>query len=233
MPEQASPLSKLFPNLLFSAMFAWKFTRARKSQSAVGQEDGGKITLDGIDVSTIPPTEVRKRLACVTQNPFIFNGSVRENLDPLGRYFGDDGALITALRKVDLWDVIFDKAGRWPEAAALDMRLHGMDDLDSLSLSQGQRQLLCLARALLHPSPIILLDEPSSSVDSATESRILDVIQCQLAQRTIVTVTHSMQGIMGFDKVAVMSHGQLVEFGPPRELLDRKDSALTALYSAK
>lgn len=105
---------------------------------------------------------VRKRLACVTQTPFIFQGSIRENLDPYGRFVGDDGALVTALRKVHLWDVIFDKAGRWPEAAALDMRLDDQDDSNSLSLSQGQKQLLCLARALLHPSPIILLDEPSS-----------------------------------------------------------------------
>jgi ABC-type multidrug transport system fused ATPase/permease subunit len=107
----------------------------------------GTITLDGIDVSTIPRQEIRSRISSVSQDTFLLKGTVRLNADLTGSL--PDGAIIKALKSVHLWSIVYEKGG-------LDV------DIEELFLSHGQKQLFCLARAMLRPSSIVILDEATS-----------------------------------------------------------------------
>lgn len=116
----------------------------------------GKVVVDGIDLSTISPNAVREQINCVTQDPFIFGGTIRENLDPSEKH--SDAAIKTALQRVNLWLVACQKAGGQDDDLKVVLSL----TTEKLALSHGQSQLFALARALLKKSPIVLLDEPTS-----------------------------------------------------------------------
>jgi ATP-binding cassette, subfamily C (CFTR/MRP), member 1 len=123
---------------------------------------GGRITVDGLDITTIPRGELRTRLVGVPQDAFIIDGSsVRLNADPAEGLA--DAAIEDALRAVDLWDIVSEKGG-------LDV------PIDELHLSHGQRQLFCIARAILRPSPIIALDEATSRYISSHPSCHLRIL---------------------------------------------------------
>ncbi|KAK4224363.1 hypothetical protein QBC38DRAFT_18446 [Podospora fimiseda] len=177
----------------------------------------GSIKVDGIDLSTLPRQEVRKRIVGVPQHPFLLKGSVRLNADPLGVAKGDE-SIIAALSHVQVMDIV----GRHPK---------GLDaDIDELNLSVGQRQLFCLARAMLRPGTILVLDEATSSIDGKTEEVIQRLIRKKFADKTIIAVAHRLDTIMDFDKVAVLDGGKLVEFDSPYSLLEVPGSAFGKLY---
>ncbi|KAK1755881.1 ABC multidrug transporter [Echria macrotheca] len=194
----------------------------------------GRILLDGIDLSTIPTDVTRRRVTCVTQEPFLFGGSVRLNADPLGEATDDD--IITALDKVGLWTVIRrgkngENGGNGGELLSADKALDTV--VDEKFLSHGQRQLFCFARALLRKSAVLILDEPTSSVDVSTESKIQTLIENESSGCSVIMVTHKLSGVLGFDKVAVLDKGVLIEYGSPRELLGKHGGAFAQLYATQ
>ncbi|KAK4444912.1 ABC multidrug transporter [Podospora aff. communis PSN243] len=185
----------------------------------------GQITVDDVDLSTIPREVIRKSVTCVTQDPFLFNGPVRQNADPLGE--STDEKIIAALEKVGVWSAIRrgnGESGSLSPEQALDATV------DDKFLSHGQRQLFCLGRALLRESRVLILDEPTSSVDASTEAQIQDIIDSDFVDSTVIMVTHKLSGVLKFDKVAVLDTGSLVEFGPPGELLTNPSGAFASLY---
>ncbi|KAH7237781.1 P-loop containing nucleoside triphosphate hydrolase protein [Fusarium redolens] len=182
---------------------------------------GGQIIVDGLDISTLPREEVRARLVGVPQDAFLIEGSsVRSNADPHQGL--SDAAIEDAMRAVELWDIIAEKGG-------LDVLI------EELHLSHGQKQLFCIARAILRPSPIVVLDEATSSVDSHVDELVQRVVRERFENRTVIAIVHKLQSALeDFDMVAVLDKGELQEFGPPRKLLEEgpETSAFAALYES-
>ncbi|KAB5511355.1 P-loop containing nucleoside triphosphate hydrolase protein [Coniochaeta sp. 2T2.1] len=164
---------------------------------------GGSIRVDGVDISTMPRKEVRRHLVGVPQHAFLLKGSVRLNIDPSGG--ASDEAIRSALTCVQMMDFV-DRNG-------------GLDgDVDNLNLSSGQKQLFCLARAMVRPGRVVVLDEVTSSVDARTEDTVQKLIRRKFAAHTVIAVTHRLDTIMDFDRVVVMDKGRVVEVGKPWEL---------------
>ncbi|KAH8593398.1 putative ATP-binding cassette transporter [Bisporella sp. PMI_857] len=176
----------------------------------------GTIKIDGINLSTLPRQLIRERLNAIPQEPFFMRGSIRLNADPYSIY--TDEAIITAITKVRLWDLVFSKGG-------LDA------DLDAEFFSQGQRQLFCLARAILRKSKVVVLDEVTSSVDSKSDELMQRVIRKEFEGCTVIAVAHRLDTILDFDRIALLSSGELKELDTPQALLET-DSAFRELYNS-
>ncbi|KAL8819211.1 MAG: hypothetical protein Q9223_002310 [Gallowayella weberi] len=176
----------------------------------------GSITIDGVDISTIPRKEVRSRIIGLPQDVFLLSGTVRLNIDPYKQ--SSDEAIIVALQDVRLWNNIQEKGG-------LDAQV------DDINLSHGQKQLFCLAQALLRPSSILILDEATSSVDDNTDNLIQRIIRQKFAKHTIIAVAHKLETIIDFDKVAVLHNGVLMEYDNPHTLLAQQESRFKQLYT--
>ena len=170
--------------------------------------------LDGVDLSTVAGSVVRERIICLTQDSFLFTASIRKNLDPTG--VCQDEALQEALQKVGLWSILEGKAAN-DTAGGIGPVLDTVMDKDFLS--HGQRQLFCLARALLNPSQILVLDEATSTVDEHTDEIMQKVIRQNFGSQTIITVAHRLESILDHDTVVVLDGGEIAEMGDPHELL--------------
>jgi len=164
----------------------------------------GTITADGIDLSTLPRETVRQSFNSITQEPFFIPSTVRMNMDFTESL--PDGEITEALQKVKLWESVEERGG-------LDAKM------DAESWSLGQQQLFCLARALLRKSPVLILDEVSSSVDPETDKLMQMIIREEFAGCTIFSIAHRLDTILDFDKIAVLDRGILIEFDDPKKLL--------------
>jgi ABC-type multidrug transport system fused ATPase/permease subunit len=173
----------------------------------------GSICIDGICISTLGLQDLRSRLTIIPQDPVLFTGSLRMNLDPSHKY--SDQQLWTALELAHL------KKYANSLDAGLDYQITEGGD----NLSVGQKQLVCLARALLKKSKILVLDEATAAVDLQTDELIQRTIRKEFSDCTIVTIAHRLNTIMDYDKVIVMDKGKVVEYDSPNNLLNKKDSS--------
>ncbi|KAK5645842.1 hypothetical protein RI129_004306 [Pyrocoelia pectoralis] len=171
----------------------------------------GSIVIDGVDISTIGLHELRKKMSIIPQDPVLFSGTIRSNLDPFEEF--DDQTLWSALDDVKLKDVIDH----------LPSGLSSLVSHDGSNLSVGQRQLLCLARAIVRRNRILILDEATANVDLETDEIIQETIRTKFGDCTVLTVAHRINTIIDSDKILVMSAGELVEFDHPYVLLQKKD----------
>ncbi|KAG6364818.1 hypothetical protein INS49_006422 [Diaporthe citri] len=191
--------------------------------------ESGCITIDGLDISNIPRQVVRSRLIAMPQDPFVLLGTVRDNVDPLGT--ATDEEVKAALSQVRLLDVLEmakrdsggDEEGDDLQSSVLNMPL----TVDMLS--HGQRQLLCLARTFVRKSSVLILDEPTASLDSQTNAFVQKIIRSEFQNHTIIAVAHRLDTIMDFDVVFVLDQGQVVESGRPVDLVQR-DSRFKELF---
>lgn len=175
----------------------------------------GSIHIDGVDVSTLPRTTLRRHLTVVPQSPIHIPGSLRQNIDP--RSQATDLEIDSVLQRVQLLDIVQERGGLSAEY---------LPD----SLSKGEGQLLALARAMLQKNKIILLDEATSSVDAETDRIMKEVIREGFQECTVITVAHRPATILDSDIVVVLEAGKVVEVGNPRELM-LKESGLKDLLS--
>jgi ABC-type multidrug transport system fused ATPase/permease subunit len=176
--------------------------------------NSGTILIDGLDLSTLPRNYIRTNLNAIPQDPYFIAGSIRLNVDPYST--STDALIISTLRKVHLLNTITSNGG-------LDA------ELDPDMLSHGQRQLFCLARAILRKSKIVVLDEATSSVDRKTDELMQSIIREEFKGCTIIAVAHRLETILDFDRIAVLDRGRLVECEEPEKLL-AQESAFKELY---
>ncbi|EOY23416.1 hypothetical protein QUC31_008251 [Theobroma cacao] len=173
---------------------------------------GGKIIVDGIDICTIGLHDLRSRFGIIPQDPTLFNGTVRYNLDPLSQHTDQE-----------IWEVL-DKCQL---REAVQEKEEGLDSLvveDGSNWSMGQRQLFCLGRALLRRSRILVLDEATASIDNATDLILQKTIRTEFADCTVITVAHRIPTVMDCTMVLAISDGKLVEYDEPTKLMEREDS---------
>jgi ATP-binding cassette subfamily C (CFTR/MRP) protein 1 len=175
----------------------------------------GQIMIDGLDIATLPRQLVRNRLIALPQDPYVLAGTIRENVDPLGTV--SDDQVVSALRRVQL-DHLLDNP---------DVGLHAKLNPDMLS--HGQCQLLCLARAMMRRSSILILDEATASVDVHTDALMQDIIRNEFKHHTIIAAAHRLDTIIDFDAVLVMNQGRVLESDNPQNLLI-KDTLFKELY---
>jgi ATP-binding cassette, subfamily C (CFTR/MRP), member 1 len=203
---------------------------------------GGRITIDGLDISTIGLHDLRSRLAIIPQDPTLFRGTVRSNLDPFQEH--TDLELWSALRQADLVSpetpatlpMAKDKetsatettntsepptpvrAAEQQQQQQQRIHLDSPVEEDGLNFSLGQRQLMALARALVRNSQIIVCDEATSSVDVETDDKIQRTMAAGFKGKTLLCIAHRLRTIVGYDRICVMDAGRIAELGTPREL---------------
>ena len=171
----------------------------------------GSIYIDGLDISRIPLDRLRSSLAIIPQDPLIFTGSIRENLDPFNTH--EDSELWSALTHCGLQKIV----GGMP--AKLDTVLN----TDGEELSHGHRQSISLARTLISHAKIIVMDEATSAMDRQTDLRIQEVLGGDsLKDKTMLIIAHRLETVMGCDRIMVMEEGAIVEFDTSAQLLSRK-----------
>lgn len=186
----------------------------------------GSITIDGIDISTLGLRELRQGLTIIPQDPTLFQRSLRFNLDPFEEH--SDAEILEALRRVHLIesDGISNSSDN-DAGKPVEENINVFKNLETPiaeggnNLSQGQRQLLCLARALLRLPKVIFMDESTASVDHLTDSKIQKTIRTNFKDSTILTIAHRLRSICDYDKILVLSHGEVLEYDHPYALMTR------------
>ncbi|KAG0157596.1 hypothetical protein PDIDSM_4781 [Penicillium digitatum] len=178
------------------------------------QFEQGNICIDGLDLSDYSRAETRTKLNVITQDPFLVAGTIRFNVDPLQG--ASDAKIISALQKVRLWGKIKKEGG-------LDMAMK------VTAWSQGQKQLLCLARAMVRKGKVLILDEATSSVDNETENFMQEIINAEFSTHTVLAVVHRLRFISYYDRIALLDNGILMEFDSPEALMST-DSQFKTLH---
>lgn len=168
----------------------------------------GVIRIDGVDISQIKLKDLRSRISIIPQMPWLFAGTMRENLDPNGTK--SDADIWTALRHAQLEQFVRSQ----PDG--LDSRVVER----GANLSQGQRQLLCIARALVRKSQVVMMDEATANIDSATDKEIQATIRNSFSQYTTLTIAHRLSTIADSDRILVLNNGHVVEHDAPHRLLN-------------
>ncbi|XP_012780013.1 ATP-binding cassette sub-family C member 8 isoform X4 [Maylandia zebra] len=180
----------------------------------------GRIVIDNIDISKLPLQTLRSRLSIILQDPILFSGTIRFNLDPEMK--ATDEMLWEALEIAQLKLVVKSLPG-------------GLDAIvteGGENFSQGQRQLFCLARAFVRKSSILIMDEATASIDMATENILQKVVMTAFADRTVVIIAHRVHTILNADLVIVMKRGIILEYDRPQALLDKEDSVFASFVQA-
>ncbi|XP_044944139.1 multidrug resistance-associated protein 1-like isoform X3 [Mustela putorius furo] len=174
------------------------------------ERSGGKIIIDGIDISTIGLHDLRGRLNIIPQDPVLFSGTLQMNLDPLDKY--SDRELWEVLELCHLKDFV----------QSLPKKLLHEISEGGENLSVGQRQLVCLARALLRKTKILILDEATASIDFETDTLVQTTIRKEFSDCTILTIAHRLHSIIDSDRVLVLDSGRITEFETPQNLICQK-----------
>ncbi|XP_030575794.1 ATP-binding cassette sub-family C member 9 isoform X1 [Archocentrus centrarchus] len=180
----------------------------------------GKIVIDGIDICKLPLQTLRSRLSIILQDPVLFSGSIRFNLDP--EKMCTDDRLWEALEIAQLKNMV----------KALPGGLDAVVTEGGENFSVGQRQLFCLARAFVRKSSILIMDEATASIDMATENILQKVVMTAFADRTVVTIAHRVHTILTADLVIVMKRGNIMEYDKPETLLEQEDGMFASFVKA-
>ncbi|XP_075575360.1 ATP-binding cassette sub-family C member 6 isoform X3 [Pelecanus crispus] len=190
-------------------------TGAGKSTLAVGllrlvEAAEGAILIDGLDIAQLGLHDLRNKITVIPQDPVLFSGSLRMNLDPLNRY--TDADIWTALELTQLKNFVADLPDQ------LEYKCTDQGE----NLSTGQKQLVCLARALLQKAKILILDEATAAVDLETDLQIQSTLRAQFKDSTVLTIAHRINTVMDCDRILVLENGRIAEFDTLEHLIAQK-----------
>ena len=167
----------------------------------------GRILIDGKDILELRLKDLRSNMTMIDQDPTLIKGTFRENLDPSKQYSEEE--LKEIVEECNLADVVESKGG-----------------LDAVvtneSLSVGEKQLLCICRAFLKKSRIVLIDEATANIDTKNDKKIQEVIASKFATSTVLTIAHRLTTLKNSDKILVLGKGEVLEWGSPEELLEKE-----------
>ncbi|XP_038068619.1 ATP-binding cassette sub-family C member 9-like [Patiria miniata] len=183
----------------------------------------GHILIDGVDIKSVPLTTLRSKISIIPQDPVLFTGTIRMNLNPVPSSDKTDEELWHALEISQLKDVVTSLEG-------------GLDFLvteGGENFSVGQRQLFCLARAFLRKSRILIMDEATASMDQETDNLLQKVVEVAFAERTVLTIAHRISTILNSDSILVLDEGKLAEYGTPDELMAMEDGIFASFVRDK
>jgi len=178
---------------------------------------GGEILIDGVNIQKIDLTDLRTHLSILPQDATVFYGTFKSNLDPFSQYSDDE--LWKALEYVQLEGIV----------RRLPKQLENVVAEGGSNLSAGQRQLLCLARALLRKPKVLALDEATANVDIETDELIQRVIREQFKQSTVITIAHRLNTILDYDLIVVLQKGVIVELGSPESLRKKQNGIFAGM----
>lgn len=167
----------------------------------------GKITIDEVDIQKVSLNSLRSNISVIPQEPVLFTGTLRENLDPFNKY--TDEQIWTVLQKVNLKTLVDN----------LNVRID-----KGVVFSSGQKQLLCLARVILQNNKIVILDEATANVDQETDRLILETVRNHFAECTIIIIAHKLLSVLSCNNVVVLNDGRVSEYDKPEKLLKDKNS---------
>lgn len=182
--------------------------------------ESGRILLDGLDIANLGLHELRSAVAVIPQDPVLFQGTVRYNLDPMSN--NTDEELWSALERAHLKDKIRRE----------EMQLECGVEKNGDNFSVGERQLLCLARAMLRRNKVLVLDEATASVDAETDRLIQQTVQETFSGCTVLTIAHRLNTVLGCDMVLVLDAGKVVEMDTPSALASNPNSAFSSMLRA-
>ncbi|KAJ3119275.1 Multidrug resistance-associated protein 1 [Physocladia obscura] len=180
----------------------------------------GTIKIDGVDIATVGLKKLRESVQMIPQNPTLFDGTVRSNIDYSGKHTDEE-----------IWYSL-ESCGMKEYVSGLSEKLDSIITEGGSNLSAGQRQLLCLAKVLLEKSKILVMDEATSSVDAESDLRIQQLMTTQFKQATVISIAHRLNTIAAFDRVLVLDKGNVAEFDAPHILLSRSESIFSEMVSA-
>merc|ERR1712106_620648 len=169
--------------------------------------------IDGVDCTELPLDALRRKLTIIPQDPILFSSTLRRNLDPFNQF--DDDAIHETLRLAHLSTFVREE---------LDSGLDHKIAEGGANLSAGQRQLICLARALLRKTKILVLDEATASVDSETDQLVQGTIRSEFKNVTIITIAHRLNTVLDYDRILVLKDGTIAELDSPKNLMQKEGS---------
>uniref|UniRef100_A0A453INW7 ABC transporter C family member 13 n=1 Tax=Aegilops tauschii subsp. strangulata TaxID=200361 RepID=A0A453INW7_AEGTS len=179
----------------------------------------GQILVDGVDICTIGLHDLRSRLSIIPQDPTMFEGTVRSNLDPLNEYNDDQ-----------IWESL-DNCQLGDEVRKKELKLDSPVIENGENWSVGQRQLVCLGRVILKQTKILVLDEATASVDTATDNMIQRTLRENFSEATVITIAHRITSVLDSDMVLLLDDGVAVERDSPAKLLEHKSSLFSKLVA--
>ncbi|XP_067851301.1 multidrug resistance-associated protein 5 isoform X2 [Heptranchias perlo] len=181
---------------------------------------GGSIVIDGVNISEIGLADLRSKLSIIPQEPVLFTGTVRYNLDPFQQYSEEQ-----------VWDAL-ERTHMKECISQLPLKLDSDVVENGENFSMGERQLICVARALLRRCKILVLDEATAAMDTETDSLIQETIRESFAECTMLTIAHRLNAVLSCDRIMVLNQGQVMEFDKPSVLLANENSRFCAMFAA-
>ena len=179
---------------------------------------GGDISIDGVSINNLDLPDLRRKLACIPQDPVLFVGNIRSNLDPFNER--EDS---------ELWDAL-DRVHMKRMVEAMPESINSPIVEGGVNFSLGQRQLICIARAILRGARILVMDEATAAIDMESDQLIQETVRSSFADVTVLTIAHRLATIMDYDRIMVVADGGIAEFDNPQTLLANKDSIFHSMY---